>query len=90
MHDDDDDETEATPAEPEGRKWSWLWFFSILLAGVKGWFVLIAGILNDIETSMDSHVDYQRNRKVFEQRVAMEIEALTMEPAPGSKATVGG
>lgn len=75
MIEDDEETEETTKAEP--RKWSWLWFFSILLAGVKGWFTLCAGILNDIEDSMDEHVDYQRTRKAFEQRASQEIEALT-------------
>lgn len=88
MLDDDDEEVPVTKEEP--RKWSWLWFFSIGLAGVKGWFTLIAGMLNDVEAAVDSHVDYKRDRKKFEQRASMEIEALTKELAPESPARVGG
>lgn len=79
---DENDQTE-TPDTPPAVKWSWLYFLSILVAGTSGWFRLIAAMLDDVEVSMDSHVEHKRSREEFAKRAGLEIEALTKAPSVG-------
>lgn len=83
-----DEDEEITPEEKrDPSPWSWTYFWSVMVSGASGYFRLLGAILTDIEHAMDEHVEYKRTRKEFYARAGLEIEALTREPAPASKAS---
>lgn len=86
MHDEDDDDDGCDgAAAPPPRKWSWLYLWSIGVAGSAGWFRLISAMLVDVSNAMDSHGEWKREKAKFQERAGLEIEALTRESS-----TVGG
>lgn len=78
---DDEDEAET---KPQPVKWSWLSFFSNLVAASAGWCRLCGAVLDSIWQQMDKHVEYKVDRVKFQERSALEIEALTKIPAEAS------
>jgi hypothetical protein len=73
----DEDETTTEETEREPRKWAWINFWSIMVAGTGAYFGLLNAMIQDVSSLMDEHHDWQVSRRTMMEEGAREIEAMT-------------
>lgn len=83
--DDDGEIEEAEEKITPGRQWQWIIFWSMVINGIGNLIQSFAGMWHDIAVAMISHGNWQNEQREFQERAALEIEALTREPAPSVK-----
>jgi hypothetical protein len=79
----DEDETEKDSTDEDGpQKWSWIEFWSLMLYMVAAYFKLWAVLWDGVAELLSRHRLWRDEREKFQERAAIEIEALTKDPAP--------
>lgn len=81
----DEDEETTTENKSAEAQWQWIIFWSMIVNGIGNVVDAFAGMWHDIAVAMVAHGNWVSEQRDFQKRAALEIEALTREPAPAVK-----
>jgi hypothetical protein len=82
VFDNEETEEEETEETRDPQRWSWIRFWSTVFAGIGAYWALWGAMWEQVSNLMDEHHEWKNGRETFAERAALEIEALTKEPAP--------
>jgi predicted alpha/beta hydrolase len=78
-----EDEEETADKKEEPHEWSWINFWSLVIATVGGWFQYCGLALGGFSDAMDSHVEWKEKQKTFRRDVTYDLEKIPLVQDPG-------